>query len=102
LAPGVTIEQFTEFYLSKYKPEFEKCRKGWKIYPVKWIRGMKADGFAAVIVVASEKERDRHYDAEGNLTEYGKAALEKLNQVSKEMKKLATVSNDRYTDWLVY
>ena len=30
LEPGVTIEQFTDFYISKVIPLFEKNRTGWK------------------------------------------------------------------------
>jgi hypothetical protein len=44
LQPKVTMEQFVDFYNKKAVPEYEKAWPGWKVYPVRRVRGEKADG----------------------------------------------------------
>lgn len=102
LEPGVTMEQFVDFYNKKVIPEFEKSRTGWKAFPVKRIRGEKADGMGLIIVITSEGERDKYYNADGSDSELGRAANAKLQPISDEMKKLGTITADFYTDWVVY
>ncbi|NQT26034.1 hypothetical protein HQ585_11805 [candidate division KSB1 bacterium] len=102
LEPDVTLEQFTDFYVNKVIPELEKHRTGWKFYPVKWIRGEKADGFGVIIVIDSEANRDKLYNADGSTSELGKEINTKLQPVVDEMQKLGTITNAIYTDWLVY
>ena len=100
LKQGVTMEQFQEFYIKKFIPEFEKIRNGWKVYLVKGIRGEHANSYGLIIVIESEELRDKHYNDDGNLSEFGKAALEKLAPVREELDKLVTFSAT-YTDWVI-
>ena len=102
LEPGVTIEKFTEFYVKKVVPEFERHLAGWKLHPVKRIRGEKADGFGLIIVIDSEANRDKLYNADGSPSELGKASNAKIQPIIDEMQKLGTITADVYTDWLVY
>ena len=39
LNPGVTMEQFQDFYLNTLLLEYEKHLQGWKFYMTKGIRG---------------------------------------------------------------
>ena len=102
LEPGVTMEQFVDYYNKRVIPEFEKARPNWKAYPVKRVRGEKADGMGLIIVITSEGERDKYYNADGSDTELGRAADATLQPVSDAMKKLGTITADLYTDWVVY
>jgi hypothetical protein len=102
LAPGVTMEQFTAFYVEKVIPAYEKTWPGWKLYPVRRIRGEKAEGFGLIIVISSEAERDKYYNADGSPSELGKAANAKVQPIVDEMNKLGTITADPYVDWLVY
>jgi len=102
LEPNITIEQFTDFYVDRVIPEYKKYREGWKIYPVKRIRGEKANGLGLIIVIDSEASRDKFYNSDGSLSELGKAMDAKMQPVMEEMQKLGTVATDVYTDWLVY
>ena len=102
LEPGVTMDQITDFYRKRFIPEYEKSHPGWKVYLVKPVRGEKPEGVGLIIVIASEAERDKYYNADGSDTALGKAANAKLDPVTAEMAKLAAVTADRYTDWLVY
>jgi hypothetical protein len=102
LEPGVTMDQFVDYYNKKVIPAFEKSRPGWRAYPVKRIRGEKADGMGLIIVITSERERDKYYNGDGSDSELGRAAAAKLQPVSDEMTKLGTITADLYTDWVVY
>lgn len=102
LAPGATIEQFTDFYVRKLIPEAEKHFTGWKFYPVKRIRGEQAEGFAVIMVIDSEANRDRLYNDDGSLTELGQALNAKVQPVLDELQKIGEITADVYTDWLVY
>lgn len=102
LEPGVTMEQFVDFYNKKVIPEFEKHWLGWKIYPVKRVRGEKADGMGLIIVITSERERDKYYNADGSESDLGKAVNAKLQPILDEMRKLGTIMEDPYVDWVVY
>ncbi len=100
LKPGVTAEQFEEHYIRKFVPEFEKIRPGWKVYLAKGIRGEHKNSYGIIFVIESEEARDKHYNDDGSLTEFGKTELEKISSIIEEGKKLATFSTT-YTDWLV-
>lgn len=102
LEPGVTMEQFSDFYVKKLIPEVERHQTGWKFYPVKWIRGEKADGFGVIIVIDSEANRDKFYNSDGSRTELGQSVDATLQPLVDEMQKLGTITADVYTDWLVH
>jgi len=101
LKPGVTMEQFADFYFDKIMPVVEKNRPGWKAYRTKWIRGEKAQGIGGIFVIDSEAERDKYYNEDGSLTELGQEAAKELEPLFKELEKLGTITKDVYTDWLV-
>lgn len=102
LAAGVTMEMFTAFFVEKAIPAYEKSWPGWKFYPVRRIRGEKAEGFGLIIVIPTEAERDRYYNADGSPSELGKAANAKVQLIVDEMNKLGTIAANSYIDWLVY
>jgi hypothetical protein len=102
LAPGVTMDEYAKAWAAKMIPALEKNMPGWKFYPVKRVRGEKADGLAIIIVVRSEAERDKYFNADGTATELGKAVTAKLAPIRGEMDKLGKETKDVYTDWLVY
>ena len=100
LKPGVTMEQFIEFYKSKVIPEMNKIEPDWKVYLVKSIRGDVKNSFGLIHVVKSEKVRDRYNNDDGSSTELGKSVSDKLKPVFDELEKLGTVTTT-YNDWLV-
>ena len=102
LNPGVTMEQFVAFYNTKLIAAYEKSRPGWRAYPVKRVRGEKADGMGLIIVIPTEQERDKYYKPDGSDSELGVAANGQLEAVLAEMGKLATITADPYIDWVVY
>jgi hypothetical protein len=102
LAPGATMEQFVNAYNTKLIPALEKALTGWKCYLIKRIRGDNAPTYGVMIVISSEKERDKYYNADGTDSELGKAANKTIEPAVKEMEKFGTMPNDRYIDWLIY
>lgn len=100
LVPGITTDQFVEFYTNKLIPEFEKSLPGWKYYLVKSIRGEIQDSYGLIIVIKSEKDRDKYYNSDGSPTELQNSANKKLEPILKEFEKYGTVTTT-YTDWLI-
>lgn len=100
LQPGVTMDHFLKFFKSKYIPEVEKTRPGWKIYIVKSIRGEVKDSYGMFMVIKSQKDRDKYYNADGTYTKAGTASGEKLKPVTDALNKLGTFTTT-YTDWLL-
>jgi hypothetical protein len=96
------MEQFVDLYNKKVIPAQEQSRPGWRAYPVKRVRGEKAEGMGLIIVIPSEKERDKYYKADGSDSELGAAANAKLQPVLAELGKLGTITADPYIDWVVY
>jgi hypothetical protein len=102
LASGVTMEQFVNAYNTKLIPALEKARSGWKCYPIKRIRGDSAPAYGVMIIIPSEKERDKYFNADGSDNELGKSADRTMERAVKELEKLGTMPDDRYIDWLIY
>ena len=100
LKPGVTMEQFIEFFKNKALPEWNKVEPDWKMYIVKSIRGDLKNSFGMIHVVKSEKIRDKYNNDDGSSTELGKSVSEKLKPVWDELEKLGTFTTT-YTDWVV-
>ena len=99
LKPGVTMEQFQEFQLTRVIPEFEKHYKGWKLHLTKGLRGESKDSYGLLFIIKSQEMRDKYYDG-NNPNELGKAANEKLNPIMEEANKLGKVKR-KFTDWVV-
>ena len=75
---------------------------GWKFTRSGESGGEKAEGFGLIIVIPTEAERDKYYNADGSPSDLGKAANAKIQPMMDEMSKLGTITADPYIDWLVY
>ena len=100
LAPGVTMDKYIEFMSNKAIPEMEKVYTNWKYYLVKGIRGENPDSYGMIIVIKTQKDRDKYYNPDGTDSELGKQANEKLKPVMDEFTKMGTYTS-KYTDWMV-
>ena len=96
LNPGVTMEQFQDFYLNTLLPEYEKRLQGWKFYMTKGIRGENENNYGWIAVIESEETRGKYLDNE----ELWEAINEKLKPITEELDKLGKVTS-KFTDWLV-
>ena len=104
LNPDVTFNQFLDFYLKKYIPEFEKCFPGVKTYVLWGDRGDKKNQMGTMDVYESVAVRDKYYPTENDTTssEAYKVASEKMEAMNNEMNKFFIGGGVRtYTDWIV-
>lgn len=100
LNPGVIMKQFQDFHISTLIPEYEKHYPGWQLYLAKGIRGENKNTYGWIMVAESEKTRDKLYNDNGSLTEYGKVINEKMKPVLEEVEKFGKLKRT-YTDWLI-
>jgi len=100
LNQGVTMGQFQDFHINTLIPEYEKNFPGWRLYLTKGIRGENKNTYGWIIVVESEEIRDKYYNDDGSITEFGQAADKKMKPVLKETEKFGKLKRT-YTDWII-
>jgi hypothetical protein len=104
LRPGVTLEQFQDFYIKTIIPEFERNFSGVKVYFIKAIRGENENSVGLIYFFESERIRDAYFDDGGIDSVYtvlGKAAHEKGKTVGDQLKKYVESSSTKHTDWVI-
>ena len=104
LNTDVTMNQFLDFYLNKYIPEYEKCYPGVKTYILWGDRGDKKNQIGTMDVYESVAVRDKYYPAENGtiMSEAVKVASEKMKAMDAEMSKFFIGEGLRtYTDWII-
>jgi hypothetical protein len=100
LIPGVHMAQFQKFHINTLIPEYEKNYPGWQLYLAKGIRGENQNTYGWIIIVESEEIRNKYYNDDGSVTEFGQAAAEKMKPVLEEAEKFGKL-NRTYTDWII-
>ena len=100
LNPDVTMDQYIDFSVTRYIPEFEKNFPGVKLYLVKGIRGENENSFGLIFLFESDEIRNKYFNEDGTLNELGKSAEEKLQPMIEEGEKLGTYTSI-YTDWVI-
>lgn len=100
LKPGATMEQYVDFYTKKVIPAWEKSQEGVKLFMLKGIRGEQKDEIGLMVQFPDEAARDKSYNADGSMTEFGEKIQEKMAPILGEAEKIGT-STSKYTDWLV-
>ncbi|MEZ4935152.1 MAG: hypothetical protein R2788_23840 [Saprospiraceae bacterium] len=102
LNPGVSLEAFTEFFVSEVIPEYEKHWLGLKGHIVQSVRGEYKGKLAIIWVFATEPTRDYYFNADGTMHEREIASLEKVKPIEEELKKrFGTYTVDYKDDWVV-
>jgi len=104
LNTGVTMNQFLDFYINKYIPEFEKNYPGVKEFVLMGNRGEKKNQIGIIEYFESVAVRDKYYPTENDtiMSATVKAAEDKLKAINDEMAKLFLPGSTRvYTDWLI-
>ena len=74
LNPGVTMAEFQKFHTDVLIPEYEKNYPGWQLFLAKGIRGENQNTYGWIIIVESEEIRNKYYNDDGSITEFGQAA----------------------------
>ena len=94
LNPGVTMNQYMDFMMNKFAPEFEKLFPGAKVFILKADRGEHKGEYAMLTFVESVEARDKLFGAEDA---GGQGTMMPLME---ELGKFATTSG-KYTDWVI-
>ena len=100
LAPGASMDQYVDFVVKKYVPEYEKAF-GSKVYIAKGVRGENINKLGMMIIYDSEATRNKYFKDDGTVTEAGTNASKKMDALNKELEKLGTSAESKYTDWVV-
>jgi len=103
LNPDVSMNQFLDFYINKYIPEFEKNFPGVKEYVMLGDRGENKNKIGGILVFESVAVRDKYYPKEdGTESEIATAATKKMEAINAEMSRFIVAgSRKTYTDWII-
>jgi hypothetical protein len=101
LQPGVTMEQYVDFLMKKYIPEYEKNFPGSKMYVLHGDRGEKKDQIGFMWSFESVKVRDKYYPTESDFSDAAQLAWGKMDAISTEEGKYAVNSSRVFTDWVI-
>ena len=100
LDPDVTMNQYLDIWINKWASALEKNMPGAKAFMLKGDRGAHENGYAWIWYFESLEVRDKYFTAEGNTTELGTSAMDKMAPIGEELSKLGT-SSAEYTDWVI-
>ncbi len=100
LNPGVTMAEFQKFHTNVLIPEYEKNYPGWQLFLAKGIRGENQNTYGWIIIVESEEIRNKYYNDDGSITEFGQAAAEKMKPILEDAEKYGKLKRT-YTDWII-
>ena len=100
LNPGVTMAEFQKFHTIVLIPEYEKNYPGWQLFLAKGIRGENQNTYGWIIIVESEEIRNKYYNDDGSITEFGQAAAEKMKPILEDAEKYGKLKRT-YTDWII-
>ena len=89
LRENASGKQFEEFMLNQYIPAFEKNVKGVKVYLLKGNSSSAAGRYAVVMKFKNQAAWSAFSPHEGELSEAGKACLEKMMPMESELYKIA-------------
>lgn len=100
LKKGITMSEFQKFHVNKLIPEYEKNYPGWQLFLAQGLRGENQNKYGWIIIVESEEIRDKYYNDDGTITEFGQAAAERMKPILEEAEQFGKL-NRTYTDWLI-
>jgi hypothetical protein len=95
------MNQYVDFLINKYVPEYGKNFPGSKMIVVRGDRGEKKNQYATMYYYESLKVRDKYYPNETDLSNEAIAAWEKMKSISEEESKYILESTRVYTDWVI-
>jgi hypothetical protein len=100
LKPGVTLDQYLDFFNEKVKPAWEKAEKGMKIFSIKGLRGEDMNEVGVLVQYEDEATRNKSFNPDGSPSEFGNKLNEEMAPINSELEKLGTYTS-KYTDWII-
>ena len=101
LKPGVTMDEFKTFFVSKVIPEYEKHWIGLHGYMMQSFKD--SNSLAIVWQFESVQARNKYFTADGKSNDLEKSNQEKVKPIEKELEKYGTytVHYKDTDDWVV-
>jgi hypothetical protein len=99
LKPGITEEQFLEFFETKYKPEYEKHFEGVKMFVLRGIKGNEEGKLGHIYYYKDQATFKKYVSPAGGLTEEGLVVWEKVQPVFDELFRMIEDWDSEFTDW---
>lgn len=100
LKENVAASDFEKFFLEEYKPAAEAALPGVKFFLLKGNRGESQGKYGQIIYFKSLEERDYWIPEPSRLSEEGKAAVKKFQEVEDKLNEMIEFES-KYTDWLL-
>ena len=100
LDPDVTMNQYLDFLKNKMMPEMEKHFPGSEMFLLKGFRGEQDNEYSFFWIFENMETHLKYWDHEGQATELGQAAIEKMGPTREEIRKLGQ-GPIIYTDWVI-
>jgi hypothetical protein len=100
LEPGVTMEQFKDYFINKIIPELNKMDEAVQIAVTEGIRGENANQFGFIYFIKSETDRNKYWNRDGSATLRYIDFMRTMQPYTDELKKLGTYTA-KYTDWMI-
>ena len=104
LKPGVSMEEFTKFYVEHVLPEYEKNWPGLEGYLLKSFFSDSKNKFAIVWLFKTVEDRNRNFHADGTANELERAAQARVKPIEDELKAKYGSYTVQYThedDWVL-
>lgn len=99
LKPGVTEEQFLNFWETKYKPAYEKHFDGVKMFVLRGIKGNEIGVLGHMYYYKDTNTFEKYVSPTGGLTEEGLVIWEKVQPVFDELFQMIEDWDSEFTDW---
>jgi hypothetical protein len=100
LKPGVTFDQYKDFFLTKYIPALNKNFPDVDHYLARGNRKENKDEIGLVVVFGSQEAKEKYYQKDGSTTELMNSLLEKVQPVRARLDSLGKVTAD-YMEWVI-
>jgi len=101
LQPDVTMDQYRDFLVNKYFPEFEKNFPGIKRFCMVADRGEHMNRIASLYYFESEDVRDKYWPKEDVATTMAEEGMAKMEEINKELDTYRKNVAVNYTDWVI-
>jgi hypothetical protein len=104
LKPGVSMEDFTKFYVEHVLLEYEKSWPGLEGYLLKSFFSDSKNKFAVVWLFNTVEDRNRNFNADGTANQLERAAQARVKPIEDKLKEMYGSYTVEYThedDWVV-
>ena len=100
LNPGVTLDQYLDYFTNKFIPELEKHFPGVKLFLVKGLNREVEGEYGKIFIVESKKVYNKYWNDDGSNTDVTAAIVKNVQPLLDEGNKLGTTT-DVITDWVI-